>query len=325
MTDNAIDTGTIGIVQLGPLGDTILTTPLFIALRELYPDARLTLIASSAAATIGRYQKCIDDVFEVSHGVVGLLGAMVRMRMRSFDLYIDPKDHRSSTSRLLMNVARATRVIAHSANLSSTLSGSSMVNVLTGSGGAGHFVDRMLAPVHVLAPEYVANRRPRLDIPSTALVEAARIRQLIGDGYAVLNVSAGSESRYWRVDRFVAIAQWLPQQLHVVLLSAPKDRAMANEIASVRERSVVAHTRDILEVAAIVEHASIVVTTDTSVVHVASAFNTPTVALYPNDRDNLQLFSPLASHHRAIRAPDGGGVADISVRDVQAAIEIILA
>jgi ADP-heptose:LPS heptosyltransferase len=308
----------IAVVQLGRLGDMVLTTPLLGALDQLYPDARITVLVSPAAATVARYAPGVSDLFEVGRGPLGLFGATLRMRMRAFDLYIDPKDHRSSTSAALARATRSRRVIVHPSN------GPRHFEPLPPAAPPGHFVDRMLAPVSLLAPDFNPERRPMLGLPSGATAVGARVRATLGERYAVVNISAGTTSRYWRDDRTMSLVKWLAERAGVVVVSAPADRQQAQAIAAGAAKVLAAETRDLLEVAAIVAGASLVVSPDTSVVHVASAYDIPTVGLYPHDPDNLRLFAPLASRSRAIMAPSGAMIADITTDEVIAAIQTII-
>lgn len=306
---------TIGVVQLGRLGDMVLTTPLIEALAVRFPASRITVLAAPAAASIARHAPGATDVFEVGRGAIGLAGAVMRLQMRSFDLYIDPKDHHSSSSRMLARSAHARRVIAHPSNAPQEFI------ALPPTPPPGHYVDRMLAPMSLLAPGSTPDRRPHIGLPSEATVVAARVRAAVGDEYAVVNISAGAPSRHWTVERTVALAQWLAERTPVVIVGTPSDRPTAHAIATTAADIVAADTGDLLELAAVVAGATFVVSPDTSVVHVASAYDIPTVGLYPENPDNLRLFAPLATRHGVVVAPAGGSVADIDVEQVIEAIE----
>src|SRR5687768_5229714 len=96
---------TIAVVQLGRLGDTVLTTPLLHALRGHAPDATVTVVASGDGARLLQEQSDVDETLVVGRGLPGLGRALMRLRRRTFDLYIDPKNHRSQTSRWLAHAA----------------------------------------------------------------------------------------------------------------------------------------------------------------------------------------------------------------------------
>ena len=71
--------------------------------------------------------------------------------------------------------------------------------------------------------------------------------------------------------------------------------------------------------------AAIVVTPDTSVVHIAAAFDTPIVALYPNVEWNLKKFRPLSTRAEVVQPDDAQAFADIPAARVIAALRRVAA
>ncbi|MDC0597140.1 hypothetical protein OAP43_05215 [Candidatus Pseudothioglobus singularis] len=57
-------------------------------------------------------------------------------------------------------------------------------------------------------------------------------------------------------------------------------------------------TKSILDVAALIKHQDLVITPDTSIVHIASSFNIPIVTIHENNWDSHQLFSPTSEYCR---------------------------
>ena len=50
--------------------------------------------------------------------------------------------------------------------------------------------------------------------------------------------------------------------------------------------------KDVLEAAAIIKYADMLFSVDTGVIHIASTYNIPIVAIYTEDRETLTIFSP---------------------------------
>src|SRR2546430_11081356 len=138
---------TIALLQLCRLGDAILTTPLFAALKQCYPDSRLTVIASRVSAIIPQNHPAVDEVIALPGGMRQLPLLAAKLRRRRFDLYIDPKDHRSTTSRLIADLLRARMLITHPPNYHRR----KKLLPLPPAEPSGHYVDRMLAPMKMLA------------------------------------------------------------------------------------------------------------------------------------------------------------------------------
>ena len=52
--------------------------------------------------------------------------------------------------------------------------------------------------------------------------------------------------------------------------------------------------------AALIKHLDLVITPDTSIVHIASAFNIPIVTIHEDNRDSYQLFAPTSKYCRTV-------------------------
>ncbi len=115
----------------------------------------------------------------------------------------------------------------------------------------------------------------RLSLPA----EPARARAA-----AVVHPGAGSGSRRWPAERFAAVARALAAWGLPVLISGnAAERALAVQVAQaagLSRESVLAGRTGLAELAAIVAAASIVVSNDTGVAHLAVAYGTPSVTLF---------------------------------------------
>jgi ADP-heptose:LPS heptosyltransferase len=59
-------------------------------------------------------------------------------------------------------------------------------------------------------------------------------------------------------------------------------------------------TADIFDAAALTSMMKVMISPDTSFIHIASAFDIPTVAIYPNDPDHLIYWGPRSKKHIVI-------------------------
>ena len=101
---------------------------------------------------------------------------------------------------------------------------------------------------------------------------------------AVVHVGAFYGSRQWPVERFARVAAALRREGRRVVVTgdaADRPRALAvAEGAGVPEEDVLAGRADLLEFAAVVAHARLVVTADTGAGHLASAYRIPSVVIF---------------------------------------------
>jgi ADP-heptose:LPS heptosyltransferase len=103
-------------------------------------------------------------------------------------------------------------------------------------------------------------------------------------GAAVIHPGAASGSRRWPAERFAAVARILAAWgLPVVISGSAAERALADRVAlaaGLGRESVLAGQTDLTGLAAVIAAASLVVSNDTGVAHLAVAYGTPSVTLF---------------------------------------------
>ena len=83
-------------------------------------------------------------------------------------------------------------------------------------------------------------------------------------------------------------------------------------------------TETIIDVAALVEQLDLIITPDTSIVHIASSFDKPVVSIHENNKDSFRLWSPSSTLSKTIFATSRYGLVDYSVNDiVKSAVDIL--
>jgi ADP-heptose:LPS heptosyltransferase len=151
-------------------------------------------------------------------------------------------------------------------------------------------------------------------------------------GATVLHPGAAAGSRRWPVERWIAVARALAADGHrLVVTGTPGEQSLVGAVADPIGAQT-ATRLDVEELFGLVAAASLVVSGDTGVAHVASAFGTPSVVLF-GPVSPARWGPPDRPRHRALwPAPDPGYRGDphggwpdpvllqISVADVLAAV-----
>jgi ADP-heptose:LPS heptosyltransferase len=100
----------------------------------------------------------------------------------------------------------------------------------------------------------------------------------------ILHPGAKDPRRRWPADRFIKVARSLENQGHrVVVTGSADDRDLARQIAEhagLPPDRVLAGRTSLTELAALVAAARIVISGDTGIAHLASAYSTPSVVLF---------------------------------------------
>jgi heptosyltransferase-2 len=198
------------------------------------------------------------------------------VRARRFDLVLSP--HRSLRSCWLARRSGAPRRVGYR---ESAWPGA--FTDLVRRPRDGHEIEKvlaLLAPLGITPPD---NPRPELAVGTA---ERERARELAGGKpYAVIAPAAAWETKRWLPEGFAAVADHLARArgLRVVLTGAPGDEAAGAAVARAAARAAVTDlvgrtsTREMM---ALTAEAAVVVANDSAPVHVAAAFDVPTVAVF---------------------------------------------
>jgi ADP-heptose:LPS heptosyltransferase len=156
-------------------------------------------------------------------------------------------------------------------------------------------------------------------------------------GAAVVHPGAAYPGRRWPPDRFAAVGRHLAAAGHDVRITGgpaevPLARSVA-ELAGLGEDAVLAGRTSTLELAAVVAAARVVVSGDTGIAHLATAYRRPSVVLFGPVSPTLWGPPPRAQHI-VLWHGDGAGdpwgatldpaLARITVDEVIAALERVL-
>jgi len=81
------------VIKLRHIGDVLLATPVLTALREAYPDAKLSILINRGTEEILVHHPAIDELIIAEKGAVGAqLRFLVMLRRKSFDCVVDLTD-----------------------------------------------------------------------------------------------------------------------------------------------------------------------------------------------------------------------------------------
>jgi ADP-heptose:LPS heptosyltransferase len=170
-----------------------------------------------------------------------------------------------------------------------------------------------------------ADWRPEIALTSAERHEAERDWGRVGGSSRVLvNLSAGHPERRWADDRFGALLHHLRRRLPnagVAVVAMPNERDSAQRLATAIGATPVIPT--VRELFALVAAADLVVTPDTAVAHIASAFARPTLALLRR-RAEYHIWVPYRTPGRNVFGDEELTLDGLPVARVVAALDELL-
>lgn len=300
------------VVQLGRIGDLVLLTPVLKALRDGGSGNSVHVLAGTHNCILMRDYPYLDGLHVYTKRVSGTIDLIRKLRQERFDVWIDPKGHFSRESHFFARWGRARVKVGFNRK------GKGLFDipiVPDCEQETTHAIDRNRNILRLIGISCEMHR-PVLFIDEKSREAFQRYRAEHGIGeYACINLSAGSSDRLWPPEQWIEFMRRAGGDgLSLLLIAGPRDHGKASEISAVLPNCFFYPTPTILDVFPAVRCARLVVSPDTAVVHIAGAFDTPLLGLYPNDNLNYYKFKPLSSLHQVVMNPlPGGRVCDISV------------
>lgn len=305
------------VAGLGRIGDLVLITPIFQALKQDNPEHEIHLLAGRNNYQAVLNHPSIDHVHVYWKKPLNTLQLLHALRKAKFDIWIDPKDHKSSESRFFARIGNAPVSVGYNGY------DDKRKRIFTHAVTPGedqlcvHATERVLSALRPLGIK-ATETQPLLRVDGQA--ERALQDFLTDhaiDSYYFVNISATCEARQWPAENWIVLLKEIEAQARrFVLCSMPKDVPMAEQIIRNTNSAFLYQTKSIRDAMSAVKHAKVILTVDTSIVHIASAFNIPILSLHANLYREYTKYYPLSDHRRCVMAPGEGTFVDQIPLDV---------
>lgn len=280
------------LVRLDNLGDVLVTTPAFHAVRESLHDARLTLLASPVGAQAGRLNPDIDEVMvyeapwmdpwhRLPQDSTREQELIASLREREFDAAIIFTSFRQSSLPAGYLCYLADIPLRAAASIDGP--GSLLTTRHKHPERMMHEVERGLDLVGVLGME-TEDRELVLRVPESEHHEACRIIGPCTGPAVVLHPGCSMPARTYPWEMYAGVADLLVSNLGatVFLTGAQDECDLVERIQGRMHRGAVslAGKLSFPRLCALIEVADITVTNNTGPMHIAAAVGTPVVALF---------------------------------------------
>jgi predicted lipopolysaccharide heptosyltransferase III len=280
------------LIQLKRIGDLILTTPAIAALRERFPEAKLTLVISRECASLVPAIIGIDQVLIMRRNLADTRDFFSVAR-KKFDYCIDFT--RNDRSAFLAFLSRARkRIVSYRVKRRSRFR----------RGAYNEFVQHRMRDMHtidynlsLLEPLGIRDVSPplQLSLPVSAheTANALRRQARIDDPFVVFHPGSARTEKFWQPDRWADVILHATshfgvnavltggtsalEKAHLAEIEAKLPRPEKNSAASIIDLS---GKMDLLTLAALIAQARLLVTVDTAPMHFAAATGTPQVILF---------------------------------------------
>ncbi len=269
------------VIQTAFLGDVILTLPMVQVLKRSFPESQIDFLAIPETAEIVKThpdisQVIVYDKHDRHHTLSDFIELRAGLKKRRYDLVLCP--HRSLRSALLASGTGAEVRVG----FDRTALKRSFTNLMPWKFGM-HEVERNLSLLSPLGIE-AGREAPKLFPGEREKEEAARFLSDHGVEPPFAAVAPGTvwKTKRYPVEQMEDVVRGLLDRFSkVVLVGGGSDREIAEKFLHLGE-DVVSAVGELpfMASAEIIRRASLLIANDSAPVHVASAFDVPTVAIF---------------------------------------------
>jgi lipopolysaccharide heptosyltransferase II len=280
------------VIQTAFIGDVVLATGILEKLHAYYPAAELDFLVRAGNEGLLKGHPFLNKVYiweKRQQKYKNLLKLIKEVRTAKYDLVVNLQ--RFAASGLITATSGAKETVGFEKNPLSRLLTHSLPHEISASGTSGHEYVRNHALIRHLTDEEPA--KPKL-YPSIA--DEAKAEPYRTGVYLTMAPSSVWFTKQYPPERWIDLLRTLPDGQLVYLLGGKEDEALCQQIRqAVPGKNVVnlAGRLNLLQSAALMRTARMNFTNDSAPMHLASAMNAPTTAIFCSTVPEFG-FGPLA-------------------------------
>ena len=291
------------IVLIAGIGDLILASKSFRAIRNGFPDSKIHLITSADAAPLARQYKFIDQIWEFPIReirkkklvIFDMLKIALQLRKIKYSTIINlhPVASIKGAFRMsiLFSLLRAPVKIGHSYK------------------GFGFFINKKV-PANIFQNRHYVDAYMSIALfaggkPDSKGIEVyynltseEKWRYLFNEKsinqhaqIVAINPGGDRPNRRWNSDRFAAVADWLVERCNarIIILGGPGETSISQHIKDTMNHDAIdlAGKLTLNDLVYIISQLDLLITNDSAPMHIAAALNTRQVAIFGPENPTL--------------------------------------
>ncbi len=286
------------LIRTAYIGDVVMTLPLLPALKQRFPQAKITVLTATSAAPLLRHNPHVDTVLTIDpfwfypKTIREWLRRIRQLRTHRFDLVIEARGDIRDIA-LIAFVLRGRYRVSYDVG-----GGGYLLTHVVPYPGPCHKVDyhchiaRYLGAVTERVEEKIYLAPADRDVAVRLLADKG-----INGPFFAMHPGSRLALKRWYPERFAALSDQLISRyrLPVVLLGAGPEKALLRQIQGLAGNRIVPimEPLELGQLAAVLELASVFVCHDSAPMHIAAAMQTPTVAIFgPSKSEETAPYTP---------------------------------
>ena len=298
----------------GKIGDMIVNSLMFREIKKVYPDIKIGVIARGAAIDIIKDNPNVDKIYEYYKDRKKIKDLALKIKEEKYDLLIDFSEMLRVNQMMLINLCGA-RI-----NIGLDRKDWELFDLSIESGKdfkwTEHITKRYLAYLIKLGL-----KKENIDISYDIYLEdekkyEAFFNEIKESKKLILNPYGASKHKSFNVETLENIIDYLKDKDIAIILTYFGDKYKELEFLEKKYKYVYIpkEIESILDTAILIKKSDYVISPDTSIVHIASAFNKKMITVYPPKGgkygvDHL-VWAPKSKYNKVIFCKDKIGTYD---------------
>lgn len=312
------------------IGDMLSTFPVIDALKKNFTHLKISILASPKNIALIKNDKRFDRIYMYNKRIWQDLFQLRRIRNNNYDCVIDMICNDSVTALFISQycVKDSPRIGVEKVKYGEFYD-------FKFNNNSDHIIDNTLeiltafgidsATASGFAPPYIPEKDFELaDNYFHQYKTDQPLIKLIG-----FNLSAGSPTRILSNDKLLEIISRileLSKDYHIFLFTTPGERGRAEDlIPHFKERvNLIPHNMSLIQASAFISRLDILISPDTSLVHIARSLQIPVVGLYSRCQWNLLWWHPYKQREGAVMSANDDNIHDISIDKILKTFESVM-
>lgn len=280
------------IIKMSSVGDILHALPFAAALRERYPQAKISWLVHPQFAGFIPEAPWIDEVLYFDKEAFKAMGWRKKiayaqklrqeLQRKKFDLVVDLQG--LFKSGVMAYLTGCPTKIGYC----EMREGSGLVSrAITGEHSQDHVIERYLDVARYLGAKVQGVDFPMPNLEQERAAVQAKLTTIAGKKYVVLVPGARWETKQWPTEYYARLAQFFVQDGYGVVLAGGKaDQVLGAKIKLALPKHITLSLVDLIgqttlrELAALIKDCIFYVSADTGPLHMASAYKKPLLAMY---------------------------------------------
>jgi len=307
------------------IGDMIITTPVFREFKRVYPNSKVYVLASGTNSEIIKFNPHVDGIFlNHKHSLVSDFPTLIKLRKLKIDIAVE-FDHSVVPHAILrLKIIKPNQIISVKKDGRYGVSGKELMiyDYFTKKEKDEHARDIWLRTIEIFTGKII-NRNYEIFLNEESKVKSEKfIRHIDSDFYIGFNLEGAVKGKRICFYDFEELASQIKKILptaKIILFCHPKKRDQLNkkiEMSNLTNVCLSYPTFSIIDLCELVKKMNLIITPDTSVVHIASAFDIPIISIHEKNLNSFKLFMPQSNVSRTVFSEESDSLKGFKISEV---------